>query len=278
MAVSMEQELQTLQKSIDVASNFIINYGFQIIGAIIILFLGWQVARWVAGLVTKLCQKSHLDITISRFFSNVAKTLVLIFVVIIALGKFGITIAPFIAALGAVIFGSTLALQGPISNYGSGLTIIFTRPFVVGDTIRIKDVIGVVEEIKLAYTQLSNEDGELITIPNNQIVGEIIHNSFANLLVETEVGISYESQAEQAISEVLQILSKQQEVASEPPPQVGIAGFGDSAVIIGIRYWIPTKMYYQLMYSINQKIYNALRTADITIPYPQRDVRIIKND
>ena len=271
----MDQEIKQLENVINVATEFIVNYGFQILGAIIVLTIGWYIAKWVAGLVLQLCQKSNLDITISKFFSNVAKTLVLIFVVIIALGKFGITIAPFIAALGAIIFGGTLALQGPISNYGSGLTIIFTRPFVVGDTIRIKEVTGVVEEIKLAYTQLSNEDGELITIPNNQIVGEVIHNSFANLLVETEIGISYESQAERAITEILQILSGQQEVASEPPPQAGIESFGDSAVIIGVRYWIPTKMYYQLMYSINQKIYNALKSANITIPYPQRDVRII---
>lgn len=274
----MDQEIEQLENVINVATEFIVNYGFQFLGAIIVLFIGWQVAKWVSNLVLKLCQKSNLDITISKFFSNVAKTLVLIFVVIIALGKFGITIAPFIAALGAIIFGSTLALQGPISNYGSGLTIIFTRPFVVGDTIRIKDVIGVVEEIKLAYTQLSNEDGELITIPNNQIVGEIIHNSFANLVVESEIGISYESDAEKAINEILRVLSELEEVAKEPLPQVGIAGFGDSAVIIGIRYWIPTKKYYQLMYSINQKIYNAIRSANITIPYPQRDVRIVKND
>lgn len=274
----MDQEIEQLENVVKVATEFIVNYGFQLIGAIIILFIGWQVAKWVSGLVLKLCQKSHLDITISRFISNIVKTLVLVFVVIIALGKFGITIAPFIAALGAVIFGSTLALQGPISNYGSGLTIIFTRPFVVGDTIRIKDVIGIVEEIKLAYTQLSNEDGELITIPNNQIVGEIIHNSFANLVVETEIGISYESEAEKAINEILRVLSELEEVTRDPVPQVGIAGFGDSAVMIGIRYWIPTKKYYQLMYSINQKIYNALRSANITIPYPQRDVRIVKNN
>ena len=271
----MENEIEQFQNVLNIAIEFTVNYGFQIIGAIIILFVGWQVAKWISRLVFNLCNKYNLDVTISRFIANVAKTLVLIFVIIIALGKFGITIAPFIAALGAIIFGSTLALQGPISNYGAGLTIIFTRPFVVGDTIRIKGVVGIVEEIKLAYTQLSNEDGELITIPNNQIVGEIIHNSFANLVVESEIGISYDSDSELAISIIKNTLSEIDEVDREPAPQVGIASFGDSAVILGVRYWIPTKKYYQVMYNTNQKIFTALKSANINIPYPQRDVRII---
>lgn len=148
------------------------------------MLIGWQVSRWVARVVLKVCDRAGLDITLAKFFAGIAKSLIIIFVAIVAivaivaLGKFGITITPLIAALGAVAFGSTLALQGPLSNYGSGLTIILTRPFIVGDTIRIQNVIGIVEEIKLAYTWLNTEDGERITIPNNRIIGEILHNTY----------------------------------------------------------------------------------------------------
>lgn len=110
----MDYEIETLQNVMNIGSEFIVKYGFQFIGAIIILVIGWQVAKWVAKLVLKLCERGHLDVTLSKFITNIAKTVVLVFVVIIALGKFGITIAPFIAALGAVAFGSTLALQGPL--------------------------------------------------------------------------------------------------------------------------------------------------------------------
>jgi small conductance mechanosensitive channel len=96
------------------------------------------------------------------------------------MGKFGISIAPFIAALGALAFGASFALQGPLSNYGAGLMIIIARPFVVGDTITVKNVSGIVEEVTLATTILTTEDGEKITIPNKHIVGEILNNSFAN--------------------------------------------------------------------------------------------------
>jgi small conductance mechanosensitive channel len=148
----VEQDIQQIQNIVDIFSEFAVNYGFQVFGAIVILFIGWQVSRWVARAVLKICERAGLDITLAKFFAGIAKTLIIVFVAIVALGKFGITITPLVAALGAVAFGSTLALQGPLSNYGSGLTIILTRPFIVGDTIRIQNVIGIVEEIKLAYT------------------------------------------------------------------------------------------------------------------------------
>ena len=93
----MEEEIQALQKAADLASEIAVNYGFQFFAALIILIIGWQIAKWVASLVLKLCTRMNLDITLSKFFAGVAKIILLAFVIIIALGKFGITIAPFIA-------------------------------------------------------------------------------------------------------------------------------------------------------------------------------------
>ncbi|MCG8379120.1 MAG: mechanosensitive ion channel family protein [Proteobacteria bacterium] len=272
----MEEEIQTLQKAADIASEIIVNYGFQFLAAIIILIIGWQISKWVYSLVLKLCQRLNLDITLSKFLAGVAKTIILIFVVIIALGKFGITIAPFIAALGAVIFGSTLALQGPISNYGAGLTIILTRPFIVGDTIRINDVVGIVEEIKLAYTLLSNEDGEKITVPNNKIIGEIIYNSSANLIVEQTLLISYEDNTDDAIRIINQQLAEHSLVVSNPPPQAGIDRFAEYGIELGYRYWIPTNRYFEIKYEINKLIFNALQAAGFNLPYPRQLVEVKK--
>ena len=274
----MEQELQTLQKIIDTASEFIVNYGFQLLGAVIILIVGWLVARWTGKVVYKVCEKARLDITLSKFFTSMAKLIVLCFVFIIALGKFGLSIAPFIAALGAIAFGTTLAFQGPLSNYGAGLTIIFTRPFVVGDTIRVLGVIGIVEEIRLAYTQLSTEDGELITIPNKHIVGEVIHNSFKNLLVEASIGISYESDPDRAIELIKNVLEHNDAVSEKLEPQVGIQNFADSAIEIVYRYWVPTKNYYQVQHQINRDVFNSFRSENIIIPFPQQDVRIVQTN
>lgn len=270
----MTDEIENISNIVNVASEIAVTYGFQFVGAIIILVLGWQVAKWTAKITLGLCERAHLDITLARFFSGLVKTLVLVFVVIIALGKFGITIAPFIAALGAVAFGGTLALQGPLSNYGAGLTIILTRPFVVGDTIRIQGATGIVEDIKLAYTQLSNEDGELITIPNKQIVGEIISNSFANLLVESRLRIKYGDNPETTVATIKNILLNHPDVATEPAPLVGIENFGDSGYELGLRYWLPTRRYYELLYAINGEICRQLDKQGIRIAMPQLDVNI----
>ena len=270
----MTNEIETINNVVNVASELAVTYGFQFLGAVIILIAGWQIAKWMGKITLGLCQRAHLDITLSKFFSNVTKILILVFVVIIALGNFGITIAPFIAALGAVAFGGTLALQGPLSNYGAGLTIILTRPFVVGDTIRIQGVTGVVEDIKLAYTQLSNEDGELITIPNKQIVGEIISNSFANLLVESKIRIKYDDNPETAVAMIKNILMNHPDVATEPAPLVGIESFGDSGYELGLRYWLPTRRYYELLYTINGEICRQLNKQGINIAMPQLNVHV----
>ena len=271
----MEQDIQQIQNIVNILNEFAVNYGFQVFGAIVILFIGWQVSRWVARAVLKICERAGLDITLAKFFAGIAKTLIIVFVAIVALGKFGITITPLVAALGAVAFGSTLALQGPLSNYGSGLTIILTRPFIVGDTIRIQNVIGIVEEIKLAYTWLSTEDGERITIPNNRIIGEILHNTYENLIVEASISISYESNTEEAVALILKVLGEFSDVSKDPTPQVGIERFADSAIVIGVRYWVPTKQYNQIKYRVNQKIYSALKNANIIIPFPRQDIHIV---
>jgi len=271
----VEQDIQQIQNIVNILNEFAVNYGFQVFGAIVILFIGWQVSRWVARAVLKICERAGLDITLAKFFAGIAKTLIIVFVAIVALGKFGITITPLVAALGAVAFGSTLALQGPLSNYGSGLTIILTRPFIVGDTIRIQNVIGIVEEIKLAYTWLITEDGERITIPNNRIIGEILHNTYENLIVEASISISYESNTEEAVALILKVLGEFSDVSKDPTPQVGIERFADSAIVIGVRYWVPTKQYNQIKYRVNQKIYSALKNANIIIPFPRQDIHIV---
>lgn len=269
------QEIETVQKIIDVVTEFLIKYSFQIIGALIILVIGLKLSGWLSRLVLRVCDKRNVDVTLARFFASSTKLMVMVFVVIIAIGKFGISIAPFIAALGALAFGSSFAIQGPLSNYGAGLTLILTRSFVVGNTISVQGVSGVVEEIRLAATILTTEDGEELTIPNKHIVGEILVNSFANKIVETSVGISYDDDPERAIAVLKQVLEQFEDVCRDPAPQVGIEAFADSSINIGLRYWVPTKKYYNQMYQVNLAIHKALAEAGISIPYPQRDVHLV---
>ena len=271
----MEKELQQAQAVYKLITEFFITYSFQILGAIIILILGILVARKVSNLVLRLCEKKELDITLSRFIASATKIVIVVMVAIIALGKVGISVTPFVAAIGALSLGAGLAMQGLLSNYGAGLNIILARPFVVGDTIRIQNVSGQVKEVHLAYTLLSDEDDVEITIPNKHIVGEIISNSHTETLAEETVGISYDSDPEQAIAVILQALEGVENISVTRKPLVGIEDFADSSINIGIRFWAPTAHYFESRYRANAAIYGALKAANITIPFPQREVRIL---
>lgn len=273
----MEQQLASLNIIADRAITYLVDYSFQVIGATIILIAGFLLGNWVAVVVAKLCERRGLDVTLRHFLSSFAKILVIAFAVIMALNKFGITIAPFIAAIGAVAFGATYALQGPLSNYGAGLAIILGRAFLVGDTITVAGVFGVVEEVTLAHTTLLTEDGVKITVPNKHIVGEILHNSGEYRIVESSVGISYGADPTKAIDVIARALATFPQLKSGTAPQIGIDDFRDSSVAIGYRYWVPTQRYIETMHGVNLAVYQALGRAGITIPFPQRVVTMAKD-
>lgn len=270
----MEQELVRVTELYTQIVGYLVNYSFQIVGAVIVFIIGLFISRRVAALILALCERKNLDITLSRFFASSARFSVILATLIIVLPKVGIQITPFIAAIGAVGLGAGLAVQGLLSNYSAGLSIIFTRPFVVGDTIRVQGVWGIVEEVHLAYTLLTNEEGELITIPNKHIVGEIIHNSQADTVLELSVGIAYDSDIDAAIKAIRHALSQLDGLSSDRTLQLGIAEFGDSAIQISARVWVQTRRLHELRFAANYAISGALKMVGVSIPYPQRVVQI----
>lgn len=271
----MEKELESLQKFYNIIIEFFVNYSFQLIGAIIIFVLGWYVANKISQAVAKICEKNELDVTLTKFVVNIVKFAIIIGVGIVAVGKLGITLTPFIAGIGAASLGAGLALQGTLSNYGAGLSIIIGRPFVVGNTITVEGVFGVVEEIRLAHTILMTEDGEQITIPNKHIIGEILVNSFEYRIIETVIGIDYNSKPEEAIAVIHKVLEKfdDEVIAKEPKAQVGIKEFGDFSINIELRYWAHTKLYFDTQYKVNLEIFNALKKNNINIPFPTYNIK-----
>jgi len=270
----VNEEFEQMAEVYQLVTTFLVTYSFQIIGAIIILLIGLIIARKIHNLILALCQKKGLDITLSRFIASSLRLLIVAMVGIIALNKVGISVTPLIAAIGAIGLGAGLAVQGLLSNYGAGLNIILTRPFVLGDTIQVEGVKGIVEEIHLAYTILSDEDDVRIMVPNKHIIGEIIHNSQGDSLQALTVGIAYDSDPKSAIEVIQKALSDIPGLSIERPALIGIDSFGDSSIDIGIRLWVKTERLYECRYAANMAIHEALELAGIEIPFPQRDVRI----
>ena len=271
----MTQELDGIEKFYNVMIEFFANYSLQIVGAILLLLIGVVASKYLHNLVLKLLLKKSFDETLSGFIAKFIRFLVIAMMGVMALGKLGISIAPFIAALGALSLTAGLALQGSVSNFAAGVVLIVTKPFKIGDTILVHERYGQVKEIRLAYTLLENEDKEEITIPNKYMIGDVLVNSFEYRIVEGSVGIAYESDVESTTKKILEVI-KSFETISKEEPIVGLQSFGDSTLEIGYRYWAPTKSYYKTMYSVNQKIYTTMQSEGVSIPFPQREVRLVQ--
>ncbi|MCL1049704.1 mechanosensitive ion channel family protein [Shewanella abyssi] len=270
----LDQEIAQLQNAYNMITEFIVQYSFSILGATLIFLIGLWVAAKASNLVTRLFEKHELDITLSNFTSNFVRILVIILVGVIALGKLGISVTPMVAAIGAASLGAGLAMQGMLANYAAGITIIVTRPFIVGNTIEVQGVSGLVKDIHLGMTVLTNEDGEQINVPNKHIVGEVLHNSFANKLVETELNISYKSDPDAVVAILSKVLADSPHVSNAEHAQVGINDFNSIGIEIGIRYWVATESYFQDKYQTNSRIMKALKLAEIEFPCPVKEIHI----
>lgn len=270
----MNQEIHYVQAFYNQTIEFLANYSFQIIGALIILVIGWFLSKYIYSVLMKFFAMHDFDITLGKFAANAVRILVFGAMVVIAIGKLGISIAPFIAAVGAVFLTAGLAIQGSVANFAAGISLVISRPFKIGDTILINNIYGEVEEIKLAYTTLRTEDEELITVPNKNMIGEVIVNSFDYRIVESSVGISYKDDIAKAIMIIKEVIDNFENLSVDNKAIVGIEKFGDNAVEIGMRYWVPTRSFFKMQYEVNLAVYKALNEGKFTIPYPQRDIHV----
>jgi small conductance mechanosensitive channel len=261
----MDKQIATIGEWVDVAKAFLVTYSFQILGAIIFLVIGLKISAWLARLTLGFAQRHGLDITVATFASNVVRVAVIGLVVIATLGNFGISISALVAMVGAGTFGATLAIQGTLSNYGAGLSLVINRPFAVGDNITVKGVTGVVEEITLAATFLAGKDGERIMVPNRQIIGEILANSRDRRSVETLVKLAADQDVGSAAAAIRAALAREPEVARDPSPDVGVHGFGPGDVTLAIRYWVPARAQFQTQSSVNLAVRTALQSAGVKL-------------
>jgi len=261
----VNENIETVSVWIGVLTDFAAEYGFQVLGALVFLVFGLVVINWLGNRLTGFAATKNIDVTLSRFIGSVVKLIMIVILIIITLGNFGVSIAPLIALAGAVTFGATLALQGPISNFGAGVAIIVTRPFVVGNVITVQGVSGVVERITLGLTFLTGEDGEEIAVPNKEIVGQVIINSMQVRIIESKFCVASDVDSDAVIQLVREAVHKVEGLAEDQDPQVGIQDFTYGGLIIGVRAWAPGLNYFQLRYAVNGAVLSALNENNIDL-------------
>ena len=259
----------------DTILDFLIRYGFQLVGAIIILAIGAFVARWLGKLADNWLQVQKLELPIRTLIVRIIKLLVIALAVVLALDKFGVQIAPMIAGIGVAGAGIALAMQGMLSNLTAGLTIIFTKPFRVGEWIEILSIHGQVTNVELFSTVLTHPDGSRIMIPNRRIIGEILHNYGRTRQLNLTVGVAYATDLPQAIATVRRVLETNPRVLKTPSPMVGVNALSDSSINIAVQPWVSVLDYVDAQMEIYQAVVEAFRQQKIEIPFPQQEVRVI---
>jgi len=192
-----------------------------------------------------------------------------------ALGQLGVQIAPLLAGIGVAGLGVGLALQGVLSNVIAGLSIIFTKPYRVGEHISLLGVQGDVLTIDLFTTTLVHPDRSRVVIPNRKVVGEILHNFSHIRQLHLAVTVAYSTNLTETLALVRSILDSNPGVLKDPGPAVGISQLGDSGITISIDPWVPVADLGRLQGELNQMLVERFQTAHIEIPFPQREVRML---
>jgi len=195
--------------------------------------------------------------------------------IILALQNLGVELLPLIAGLSVVGAGLALATQGVLSNVVAGLSIIFSKPFRVGEYISIVSEEGQVDTITLFSTTLRHTDRSRIVIPNRKIVGEILHNYGTLRQLDIVVGVAYDTEIDSALAAIRQVLQANPRVLQDPAPIVQTALLGDSSVSIAVRPWVQVPDYVAAAGELTRAVLEALRSRGVVMPFPQREVRII---
>lgn len=257
--------------------DFLTDYGFQIVGALIILTIGLVIAWWIGRALRQWLEKKHVEPPIVMLAVRVVRLLIFLVALLQALEKLSVPIGPALAGIGVAGVGVGLALQSVLGNLVAGLSIIFTKPFRVGEWIEIAGVSGQVKTIELFSTTLLHTDLSRVVIPNRKIIGDILHNYGSVRQLDLSVGVAYGTNLNDATAIVRRVLSTNPRVLKDPTPIVGVTLLADSSINIAIRPWTKVDDYIPAQVEINQAVAEQLRAANISIPFPQREVRMLNH-
>lgn len=256
----------------------ILQYGFKALIAILLLLIGLKLAGYFANRFEKLLKKKEVDPSLSHFLGSVVAWILKIAVVISAIRTVGFETTSFVAILGSAGLAVGLALQGSLSNFAGGVLILLLKPFKVGDFIQAQGYAGTVDAITTFYTQLKTGDNQVIFIPNGGLANSSVVNVNAKPTrrVDFVFGIGYGDDIAKAKSIIDYHFSNDERVLKDPAHTVTVGALADSSVNLNARAWTKTGDYWAFYWEKLEVIKNAFDAEGISIPFPQRDVHLIK--
>lgn len=261
----------------DKMATGLLEFAGNLILALLIVFIGFKVAKKVAKTVEKVLS-NRLDMGVVRFlysFTNLGLKAIVIFWAVTQIGVAGSSI---IALFGSATITIGLALQGSLSNIAGGVLILILKPFQIGDYI-IEDNSkneGTVQDIDLFYTRLQTVDNKTVVIPN----GVISNCSLTNVTrqdsrrIDLLIGIEYTESIDRVKRVLQDIVNHQEKVIFENGIDIYVSDFAASSVEMGVRFWVPMDDYWTVKWAVLEKIKKRFDEEGISIPYNQLDVRI----
>ncbi|TPM04551.1 mechanosensitive ion channel domain-containing protein [Mesorhizobium sp. B2-3-10] len=271
MPIDPQNTLLTVQTGLAQLSTLIVSYSFSAIGAVILLVVGYIVANLAERSISAGLGHIHgFDATLRHFFSKIARYAILILVVIMVLGQFGVQTASIIAAIGAIGLAIGLALQGTLQNIAAGIMLLALRPFRIGESVEVGSIAGSVEEIGLFATKLRTADGIYILAPNSTLWNQPVRNFTRNGVRRTDITLSIGSwnDIDGAQKTLLAIAGAEKRIRREPAPIAFVAGLGDTTVSLTLRYWTAAADHFATQIDMTKLAKQAFDSEGISIPQP----------
>jgi small conductance mechanosensitive channel len=269
--------MENLDKYIDILKTMAVEYGPRLIGALLVLFIGFKISSAIAKGLRKSLAKSKIDDSLIPFLSSLTATMLKILVVISVMGMLGIEMTSFIAILGAAGLAVGMALSGTLQNFAGGVMILIFKPFKVGDFVEAGGQMGVIKEIQIFNTIMTTLDNKRIIIPNGGLSNSTMTNFSAEPFrrVDFTFGIGYSDDIDKARKVIMDEIAKLPQVLNEPAePFVGVSELADSSVNFAVRVWVKGADYWDVFFALNENVKKAFDANNISIPFPQTDVHI----
>lgn len=255
-----------------------LDYGVKIISAIILLIIGLWIIKKIVGVAKKMMIKSKIEVSLQKFLGDLVGWLLKALLIITVLGQLGVATTSFVAIIGAAGLAVGLALQGALANFAGGALIMIFKPFKVGDLIEAQGELGAVKEIQIFVTKIVTPENKLAIIPNGILSNGTIKNytEEGQLRVDLTIGISYDADIKMAKDILEKTLASNPKVMKDPAPAVTVSELADSSVNLAVRPWATPADYWDVYFGCLEECKIALDNANISIPFPQRDVHMIE--
>ncbi len=262
---------------VDTLTHYAVQYGLQAAVALGILIVGSMASRGAGNFAQQALERQTLEPPVRLLLVRIVKIVVMLFTAMIALQTLGVPIAPLIAGVGVAGVGIGLALQGVLSNVMAGLSIIFSKPYKVGEHISLLGVHGDVVVIDIFTTTLVHADRSRVIIPNRKIVGEILHNFGTIRQMHLTIPVSPNANLDEALVQVRDVLDRHPAVMKDPIPSVGVASLGESslAVVIAIEPWTAITDYSSTQAELNKLILQRFQERGIALPAASLTVNLM---